>query len=143
MDYLGYVTAAAAFGGLALGVFNTWKSLIEEKVKLRITATLGKRVDEIDSVNVNIVNMSKFPVAVSGIELAIKNGHLRSMGRQFLIKSGNIDARRNLQMSFWLQGQHGVEDVQPQDVESCVVRTECGIERRVAITRPADQSRRR
>ena len=48
MDYLAYVTAVAAFGGLVLGVLNTWKAHIEDKVKLRVTASLAKTDEEAD-----------------------------------------------------------------------------------------------
>ena len=51
LDYLAYITAVAAFGGLVLGVFNTWKGLIEEKVKLKVTASLAQRDDAVDFVN--------------------------------------------------------------------------------------------
>ena len=33
MNHLAILTAVAAFGGLLLGLFNTWRGLIEDRVK--------------------------------------------------------------------------------------------------------------
>ena len=142
MGYLSYITAVAAFGGLVLGVFNTWRNLIEDRVKLRITALLGKREDDVDLVSVNIVNLSKFPVAVARTELTLKDGSPRRINRHGVgLKS--IRPRRNLPIRYSMQKNHGLEDLHPDDVESCVVRTECGITRKVAISRRVGESRRR
>ncbi len=133
MDYLSNITAAAAFGGLLLGVFNTWRNLIEDRVKLRITARLDQREDGVDLVAVNIVNLSKFPLAISRADLALKDGSPRRTNRLGLGLGKSLGPRRNLSFRYPLQENHGLEDLRPSDVESCVVCTECGIERRVAI----------
>lgn len=143
MDYLSYLTAAAAFGGLVLGVFNTWRNLIEDRVKLRITALLDNREDDVDLVSVNIVNLSKFPLAVARAELTLKDGSTRKINRHGLGLRKSIRPRRNLPILYWLQKNHGHEDLHPDDVESCIIRTECGIKRTVAIAQPVGGSRRR
>ena len=107
MDYLSYVTAAAAFGGLVLGVFNTWRNLIEDRVKLRITALLDNREDDVDLVSVNIVNLSKFPLAVARAELTLKDGSTRKINRHGLGLRKSIRPRRNLPILYWLQKNHG------------------------------------
>ncbi len=140
MDYLSYTTAVAAFGGLVLGVFNAWRSLIEDKVKLRITALLDKREDGVDFVNINVTNMSKFPVAISFVGLSLKEGSYRMVGRAHGQRQ-SIGSRQNLAMAYWLQGNHELEDIYPRDVRSCVVRTECGIEREIAVALSANAPR--
>ena len=136
-------TAAAAFGGLVLGVFNTWRNLIEDRVKLRITALLDKREDDVDFVSVNIVNLSKFPLAVARSELTLKDGSTRKISRHGPGLGKSIRPRRNLPILYWLQKNPGHEDVHPDDVESCIVRTECGIRRVVAVAKPVGGSTRR
>ena len=143
MDYLSYVTAAAAFGGLVLGLFNTWRNLIDDRVKLRITALLDKREDGVDLVSVNILNLSKFPLAVSRAELTLKDGSTRKINRHGVGLRKSIRPRRNLPIFYGLQKNHGHEDLHPEDVESCIVRTECGIKRIVAIAQPVGGSRKR
>ena len=85
-----YITAAAAFGGLVLGVFNTWKGLINDKVKLRVTASLGKREDDVDFVKIKFTNMSKFPVAFASIDLALKDGSQRRICTTFNSQPGGL-----------------------------------------------------
>lgn len=105
--YLGYVTAAAAFGGLVLGVFNAWRAFIEDRVKIRVTVSPAKRDDGVDYLNVIIVNMSKFPVAISDVALALKNGGYRRVGRRSFGLGQSIDSRRSRSLAYWLQGEPG------------------------------------
>ena len=44
MPVLDYVTAVAAFGGLLLGLWAAWRTFLDDRAKLRVTAYL-KHVD--------------------------------------------------------------------------------------------------
>ena len=125
MDYLAYITAVAAFGGLVLGVFNTWKAHVEDKVKLRITACLRKRDDGVDAVKINITNLSKFPVAIPYVGAGRRGGTYRNLLRLGLDQT--LDPRRNLAIVYPLRQNYDEEDLSPEDVQSCIVRTECGL----------------
>jgi hypothetical protein len=85
LPVLDYVTAVAAFGDLLLGLWAAWRTFLDDRVKLRVTACLKKvdnswlvdgASDEVEFVKafssygdefvaVSVTNMSKFPVALA------------------------------------------------------------------------------
>ena len=136
MDYLAVVTAVAAFGGLVLGVLNTWKVHIEDKVKLKVMASLAKTDEGTDYVRVLVTNMSRFPVAPASIELVLKGGGTRGFPTSY-VNRAPIEPRRNSSYGYFLQGHPDPQEhLLPEDVESCVLRTECGYECEVAVAQP-------
>ena len=63
-----YLTTIAAFGGLLLGVFNTARNVIHDrKIKLTVMPQFHEH-----ALTLNIVNLSAFPVIVSGYGFMLK-----------------------------------------------------------------------
>ena len=110
MSVLDYVTAVAAFGGLLLGFWAAWRTLLDDRARLRVTACLKKfdnswlvdgGIDEGGIVKdpssfsegfmaVSVTNMSKFPVALASVDLVLRDGEERGLLQVF----GAIEPRR-------------------------------------------------
>ena len=131
MPVLDYVTAVAAFGGLLLGLWAAWRTFLDDRVKLRVTARFTK-VDNVSGssdefVAASVTNMSKFPVALASVELVLEDGDERAM----LPWSGAIEPRRRKGFSYALLEKNRRDklgNVASENVLSCRVRTECGLE---------------
>lgn len=147
MPILDYVTAVAAFGGLLLGLWATWRTSLDDRVKLRVTARLKKvdnswlvdgGVDEVEFVKdfsssseefvaVSVTNLSKFPVALASVDLLLKDGDERGLPQVW----GAIEPRRRKALSYALLEKNRPDqlgNVASENVLSCRVRTECGLE---------------
>ena len=147
MPILDYLTAAAAFGGLLLASWAAWRTFLDDRVRLRVTARLKKvdnswlvdgGIDEVEFVKdfsssseefvaVSVTNMSKFPIALASIDLVLKDGAERGLLEVF----GAIEPRRRRALSYALLEKNRPDqlgDVAAEDVLSCRVRTECGLE---------------
>lgn len=134
MPVLDYVTAVAAFGGLLLGLWAAWRTLLDDRVRLRVTAYL-KKVDNRkgfsisgeEFVAVSVTNMSRFPIALASVDLVLKDGAERGL----LGVVGAIGPRRRKGLSYPLLEKNRPDqlgDVASENVLSCRVRTECGLE---------------
>lgn len=131
LTVLDHVTAVAAFGGLLLGLWAAWRTFLDDRVKLRVTARFTK-VDNVSGVSdefvaASVTNMSKFPVALASVELVLKDGDDRPMLPVF----GAIEPRRRKEFSYALQEKNRPDksgNVASENVLSCRVRTECGLE---------------
>ena len=131
MSVLDYVTAVAAFGGLLLGFWAAWRTFLDDRVRLRVTACL-KKFDNSSSFNegfvaISVTNMSKFPVALASADLVLRDGEERGLwqGR------GAIEPRRRKEVSYRLLEKNRSDDlgnVAAENVLSCRVRTECSLE---------------
>ena len=147
MPILDYVTAVAAFGGLLLGLGAAWQTFLDDRVKLRVTARLKKidnrwlvdgGTDEVEFVKdfsssseefvaVSVTNMSKFPVALASVDVVLKDGGERGLPGVFRA----IDPRRRKGLSYPLLEKNRPDqlgNVASENVLSCRVRTECGVE---------------
>ncbi|MCY3703985.1 MAG: hypothetical protein OXH08_00545 [Gammaproteobacteria bacterium] len=147
MPILDQITAVAAFGGLLLGLLAAWRAFLDDRVRLRVTARLKKvdnswlvdgGVDEVEFVKgfssfgeefvaISVTNMSKFPVALESVDLVLKDGGERGL----LGVVGAIGPRRRKGLSYPLLEQYRPDqlgNVAPENVSSCRVRTECGLE---------------
>lgn len=147
MPVLDYVTAVAAFGGLLLGLWAAWRTFLDDRAKLRVTAYLKHvdnswlvdgGVDEVEFVKdfssfgdefvaVSVTNMSKFPVALASVDLVLKDGGERGLPGVV----GAIGPRRRKGLSYPLLEKHRTDqlgNVASENVLSCRVRTECGVE---------------
>lgn len=147
MPVLDYVTEAAAFGGLLLGFWAAWRTFLDDRVKLRVTACLEKvdnswlvdgASDEVEFVrafsrygeefvSISVTNMSKFPVALASVDLVLKDGEERGISQVF----GAIEPRRRKELSYPLLEKNRADElgnVASENVLSCRVRTECGKE---------------
>ena len=83
-----------------------------------------------------VTNLSSFPVALASIELGLKGGGRRGFPRHY-VNRGPIEPRRNSSYGYFLQRDHNPrEDLFPEDVESCALRTECGFECEVPVAQP-------
>lgn len=133
---LDYFTAVAAFGGLLLGLWAAWRTFLDDRVKLRVTACL-KRFDnsrlvdgQIDEVGVtqdpssfsegfvavSVTNMSKFPIALASVDLVLKDGEERGISPGF----SAIEPRRRRELSYPL-----LEKNRPDDLGNVAPRTCC------------------
>ena len=77
--------------------------------------------------SVSVTNMSKFPVALASVELVLKDGDERAMLQVF----GAIEPRRRKELRYPLQEKNRTDElgnVASENVLSCRVRTECGLE---------------
>ena len=134
MPILDYVTAVAAFGGLLLGLWAAWRTFLDDRVKLRVTTRL-KKVDNswvvdgeiYEFVAVSVINMSKFPIALASVDLVLEEGAERALLGVF----DAIEPRRRKALSYPLLEKNRPDqlgDVAAENVLSCRVRTECGLE---------------
>ncbi|MYK69032.1 MAG: hypothetical protein F4020_05645 [Gammaproteobacteria bacterium] len=134
MPILVYVTAVAAFGGLLLGLWAAWRTFLDDRVKLRVT-TRVKKVDNswvvdgeiYEFVAVSVTNMSKFPIALASVDLVLEEGADRALSGVF----DAIEPRRRKALSYPLLEKNRPDqmgDVASENVRSCRVRTECGLE---------------
>ena len=152
MPILDQVTAVAAFGGLLLGLLAAWRTFLDDRVRLRVTAHLKKvdnswlvdgGVDEVEFVKdfssfgeefvaIGVTNMSKFPVALASVDLVLKDGGERGLPGVV----GAIGPRRRKALSYPLLEKNRFDElgnVASENVLSCRVRTECGVEKVQAV----------
>ncbi len=135
LSVLDYVTEGAAFGGLVLGLLTAWRTFLDNRVRLRVTAYLKKepgfakgftKYGE-EFVVVGVTNMSKFPVALAAVALVLRDGEERWVSQG----SGTIEPRRRKELIYPLLEKKRTDalgNVVPENVLSCRVRTECGLE---------------
>lgn len=147
MPVLDYVTAVAAFGGLLLGLWAAWRTLLDDRVRLRVTASLKKvdnswlvdgGIDEVEFVKdfssfgeefvaISVTNMSKFPVALASVDLVLKDGGERGLPGVVCA----IEPRRRKGFRYPLLEKNRTDElgnVASENVLSCRVQTECGLE---------------
>ena len=59
-------------------------------MKLKVTASLGQHDDAVDFVKLNVINVSKFPVALDSTELALNDSGQRRVAQHFIVNRGII-----------------------------------------------------
>ena len=129
-----YITAVAAFGGLLLGLWAAWRTCLDDRIKLRVTARLKRLANSwvvngeiYEFVAVSVTNMSKFPVALASVDLILEDGAERELPGVF----GAIGPRRRKALSYPLLEKNRPDqwgNVASENVLSCRIRTECGME---------------
>ena len=129
------------------GLWAAWRTFLDDRVRLRVTAYLKKvdnnwlvdgGIDEVEFVKdfssfseefvaVSVTNMSKFPVALASVDLVLKDGGERGLPGVL----GAIEPRRRKGLSYPLLEKNRSDqlgNVASENVLSCRVRTECGVE---------------
>ena len=132
MPTLDYITAVAAFGGLLLGLWAAWRTFLDDRIKLRVTARLKRLANRwvvdgeiYEFVAVSVTNMSRFSVALASVDLILEDGAERELPGVF----GAIDPRRRKALRYALLEKNRTDqlgDMASENVLSCRVRTECG-----------------
>ena len=126
------LTLLAALGGLALGVLNTWRNFLDDRVKLRFSARLD-RMDDMEFATATVTNLSKFPVAIATVDLLLNGGRQRQLPYS---RDRLIDPRRAQVYTYRLRAQYRPDtdsDLSAEDVRGFLIHTECGITKEVPI----------
>lgn len=76
MDWKETVTFGLAVVGALLGVLNTWRSLIKDRVRLRLNVA-GYITNQGDrGINIEVVNLSEFAITVKQVAFDHRNGNI-------------------------------------------------------------------
>ena len=74
-------------------------------------------------------------MGISDITLILRDGGERRVEEIGGGLWGTIDSGRSLSWTYRLQKNPVLDDIAPEDLKSCVVRTECGIGQEVEVAR--------
>lgn len=87
--WMDYVTLAAAATGAVLGIMNTWNSLNQQRVRVRVTPNFVTTLDNDPSgVSIEVINLSAFPVTIAEV------GFMTGAGRRVpVLNSTSFDGR--------------------------------------------------
>lgn len=142
MTYQEITTLCVAILGVILGVYNTVRLQHQDRVRLKVIPKLSKPSgpkqvrnrtsveDEIcpdETLCINVVNKSKFPIVISEIGFTNKSGH------RFLIRSPLI--HNNGQLPYQIDSRHAIIFYTRQDeigidvgskIDKAYAVTECG-----------------
>lgn len=124
------LTAIGTVVSLALGVWNAYRTLAKDRVKLRVKLSASFRVGDKYSESsttlvshqhvavVEVANLSSFPISLAGIEFVLRDGQRRAMLMR-ADRSKRLEPRES--HHFWSHGQGF-----PDNIKQVVVTTQCG-----------------
>ena len=87
-----YLTTAAALLGAALGVLNTWNSVNQSRVRLRVRPSHAiSNPDGTNKFCVDVLNLSAFPVTIAEVGFFIAGRSVRKRQRLAIIQPELLD----------------------------------------------------
>ena len=125
------ITLSLAAVGAVLGVINTWHSLDQRRVRLRVVPKIAQMITANNASGamgcIEIVNLSAFPVSISEIGFTI-DGDPRKHRRLAILEPLTSDRQplaRTLESRHGITGYFDLNHLTP-DIQKAYVRTECG-----------------
>ena len=125
------VTLSIAVLGAVLGVINTWHSLDQRRVRLRVVPKIAQMITASNASGtmgcIEIVNLSAFPISISEIGFTI-DGDPRKHRRLAILEPITSNRRplaRTLESRHGITGYFDLNHITP-DIQKAYVRTERG-----------------
>lgn len=129
---LDYVTFGVALLGAVLGVYNAWRNWVQDRVRLRVKTSMDGGADDAQSVVIEVINLSSFPVTIThvGFNLLGTDRHAQIPFPHFT-RGETLPVRLESRTSVTVL--HAAAIAPPygwQIVRSVYVLTACGLKRR-------------
>lgn len=133
-DTIQIVTTALAVLGAVLGLYNAWRNWVQDRVRLRVSVSLGQFTGNGDYfLMVNSVNLSTFPITITHIGFDHAGGdgrHAQIAAPHFIDEAHRIPVRLEPRTS--ATAAIPLETLSPEQVvrwRCAYVNTACGIKR--------------
>lgn len=94
ITWLQLATLAIALVGAVLGVLNTWRTFSNDRVRLQLRAHFAFLTPSMqECLTVNVVNLSTFPLTVTGVGFELADGKTAPLMHFSLQDGGNFPKR--------------------------------------------------
>lgn len=122
-------TLGIAVLGATLGVLNTWRTFNQDRVRIRVAAMYCLIGDGRECLGIEVVNLSSFPVTITGIGCTMAGGKKRLWLHPDLLSTGDtLPKRLEPRTGFTaLAGPGATEHLEFRGARKPFVATACGL----------------
>ncbi len=123
------ITFAIALIGATLGIVNTWNTLNNSRIKLKVipghAIPVGNGNSNI-SFYISVTNLSSFPVTVNEVGVSYRNSKLRSVYINPILNTGDTIPKRLESRSSVTAYGEAPKSIDGKKISKAYVKTDCG-----------------
>lgn len=122
-EIISYVSLGIAVFGACLSLFNGWRAFSNDRVKVRVRPTYAIDDDARDTLLIEVINLSTFPVTITHIGFTLKGSdrHIQLPGA---LLPKRLEQRTNLTV---FAPAEACEIAVTNGADKAYIRTACGL----------------